>query len=164
LRLRTGQAGSGSLGLCRMRRSGPLSTQRSTMTGSIFESPRHRLDRVPLLPLSPASRGICSSTAVDGRALTPCRKDSFFNPANTLTVSAFCSTQKGGSSTPACGRVTVGLHGPVFGRKHTVLSMARHIQVNRDWCPAIVPLAGPAQLLLPGDQKHSPNGSALCET
>jgi hypothetical protein len=36
--------------------------------------------------------------------------------------------------------------------------MARHIQVNRDWCPVIVPLAGPAQLLLPGDQKHSPNG------
>ena len=23
--------------------------------------------------------------------------------------------------------------------------MARHIQVNRDWCPVIVPLVGPAQ-------------------
>ena len=46
---------------------------------------------------------------------------------------------------PAFGWMTVGLHGPVFLRKHTVLSMARHIQVNRDWCPVIVPLVGPAQ-------------------
>src|SRR5210317_3859 len=69
--------------------------------------------------------------------------------------------QKGGQSTPASGWKTVGWHGPVFCRKHTVLSMARHIQVNRDWCPVIVPFSGPAQLLLPGDQKHSPKETTL---
>ena len=41
------------------------------------------------------------------------------------------------------GWITVGLHKPVFLRKHIVLSMARHIQVNRDWCPVIVLLVGP---------------------
>lgn len=83
---------------------------------------------------------------------------------DALAVSAFCFSKKGGKSIPASGWITVGWHGPVSIRKHTVLSMARHIQVNRDWCPVIVPHSGPAQLLLPGDQKHSPKETTLCET
>ena len=44
---------------------------------------------------------------------------------------------QGGNSYPAQRRITVGLHGPVLPREHTVLSMARHIQVSWDWCPVI---------------------------
>ena len=46
-------------------------TQRSVMTGSLFELSQCRFVWVPHLLISPARYGDCSITAVDGRALVP---------------------------------------------------------------------------------------------
>ena len=69
-------------------------TQRSVMTGSIFEPSRYRFVRVAHLQIRPAWYGDRFHKRCGWPGRYAGLKDSFFKPANALAVSAFCSFLK----------------------------------------------------------------------
>ena len=67
-------------------------TQRSVVTGSIFEPSRYRFVRVAHLQIRPAWYGDRFHKRCGWPGRYAGLKDSFFKPANALAVSAFCSS------------------------------------------------------------------------
>ena len=114
--------------------------------------------------LLPLVTGICSITTVDVRGFVPGLFDSLFNHANALAVSAFCSTSKRRKFHPslwldnrwfARASFLAKTHRAVYGQTHSGQpGLVSRDRTARRTCAA----------LLPGDQKHSPMETTLCET